>query len=138
MDDLIGYDKLVQQAMRDMVRQALTDLAVRGLPAEHCLNIKFSMNYPGIIWTPDLGPVFNKHKAKNDEVTIAIEGTSWKLVVTSGSTVFIFQDKNHRLTVPFNAITGFYEVAARFGFQLEPVPSDPDSGRKIIPLKKPA
>jgi hypothetical protein len=139
MADLIGYDQLVQQAMRDMVRQALADLAVQGLPADHCLHIKFPINYPGVIWTADLGPVFDKHKDKDNEVTIAVEGASWHLVVTRGSITLIFQDMNsHRLTIPFNAITGFYDVVARFGFQLEALPPDPDDGHKIIPFKKPA
>jgi hypothetical protein len=123
MTDVIGYSRLVQKALRDVIRQVLADVAVHGLPGEHCFRIKFPVNYPGVVY-PSGPPLYEV----NNEIIIAIEGVFWNLEVTQDefSVTLVFHDrKTYRVTVPFNAITGFYDSAPNLRFDLDAVPPEP-------------
>ena len=47
-DDHIRYDILAQEALRQMVRKVLADIAKGGLKGEHHFNITFATRAPGV------------------------------------------------------------------------------------------
>jgi uncharacterized protein len=114
--DLIRYDLLVQDALRSVVRKVLSDTARSGLVGEHHFNIAFKTHAPGVIV-----PAAVKQKFP-DEMSIILQHEFWDLVVTPEAfeVNLNFSRKPERLTVPFDAITGFTDPSVPFGFKLEP------------------
>ncbi|MEM7678156.1 MAG: ClpXP protease specificity-enhancing factor SspB, partial [Myxococcota bacterium] len=49
MNDLMGYERLAQEALRDVIRLALERVADDGLPGEHRIYIKFRTRAEGVV-----------------------------------------------------------------------------------------
>ncbi len=114
--DLIRYDLLVQDALRSVVRRVLADTARAGLPGDHHFNIAFKTQAPGVV-------VPGAVKARfPDEMSIVLQHEFWELKVTQDAfeVMLNFSRRPERLTVPFDAITGFTDPSVPFGFKLEP------------------
>ena len=63
-----------------------------------------------------------------DEMSIILQHEFWDLVVTQEAfeVSLHFSRRPERLTVPFDAITGFSDPSVPFGFKLEPrIAEDP-------------
>jgi len=114
--DLIRYDLLVQDALRSVVRKVLSDTARAGLLGDHHFNIAFKTHAPGVVVPPAIKSRFP------DEMSIILQHEFWDLVVTQEAfeVSLHFSRKPERLTVPFDAITGFTDPSVPFGFKLEP------------------
>ena len=114
--DLIRYDLLVQDALRSVVRKVLSDAARAGLPGDHHFNIAFKTKAPGVVVPPAIRSRFP------DEMSIILQHEFWDLAVTQDAfeVNLNFSRKPERLTVPFDAITGFTDPSVPFGFKLEP------------------
>jgi hypothetical protein len=114
--DLIRYDLLVQDALRSVVRKVLADTARSGLLGDHHFNIAFKTQAFGVVVPPAIKARFP------DEMSIILQHEFWDLVVTQEhfEVSLNFSRKSERLTVPFDAITGFTDPSVPFGFKLEP------------------
>ena len=115
--DHIRYDILAQEALRGVVRTVLADVAEKGLPGEHHFKITFATAAPGV-------RLSDRMRAQYPEaMTIVLQHQFWDLVV--GDDAFevglSFGGVPERLTVPFAAITAFYDPAVQFGFQFETI-----------------
>jgi hypothetical protein len=127
--DLIRYDLLVQDALRSVVRKVLSDTARAGLIGEHHFNIAFKTQAAGVVVPAAVKSRFP------DEMSIILQHEFWDLVVTQDAfeVNLNFSRKPERLTVPFDAITGFTDPSVPFGFKLEPRQTekagDPATGR---------
>ena len=119
--DLIRYDLLVQDALRSVVRKVLSDTARSGLAGEHHFNIAFKTQAPGVVVPAGVRQRFP------DEMSIILQHEFWDLVVTQDAfeVSLNFSRKPERLTVPFDAITGFTDPSVPFGFKLEPRVTEP-------------
>jgi uncharacterized protein len=131
--DLIRYDLLVQDALRSVVRKVLSDTARAGLPGEHHFNIAFKTQAPGVMVPPAIRSRFP------EEMSIILQHEFWDLVVTQEAfeVSLNFSRKPERLTVPFNAITGFTDPSVPFGFKLEPRVSEPPAEPRSAPARRP-
>lgn len=118
--DLIRYDVLVQQALRGVVRRVLTDSAKDGLPGTHHFYISFDTNAPGVKLSPRL------HSMYPEEMTIVLQHQFWDLAVhETGFEVSLSFDKiAERLSVPFDAVTGFFDPSVKFGLKFEAVQAE--------------
>jgi hypothetical protein len=127
--DLIRYDLLVQDALRNVVRKVLADTARAGLPGDHHFNIAFKTGAPGVVVPPAIKSRFP------DEMSIILQHEFWDLVVTPEAfeVNLNFSRKPERLTVPFDAITGFTDPSVPFGFKLEAKVSQPPAEPKSPP-----
>ena len=114
--DLIRYDLLVQDALRAVVRRVLADSARTGLPGDHHFNIAFKTQAQGVVVPPAIRARFP------DEMSIILQHEFWDLVVTQEAfeVSLNFSRRPERLTIPFDAITGFSDPSVPFGFKLEP------------------
>jgi len=114
--DLIRYDLLVQDALRSVVRKVLGDAARDGLKGEHHFNISFKTHAPGVTL-----PASIKQRYP-DEMAIILQHEFWDLSVGAEhfEVSLNFSRKPERLSVPFDAITGFSDPSVPFGFKLEP------------------
>jgi hypothetical protein len=114
--DYIRYDLLVQEALRSVVRKVMAEAARSGLPGEHHFNIAFKTQAPGVVIPPAM------RQRYPDEMAIILQHEFWDLTVTADAfeVSLNFSRKPERLTVPFDAITGFSDPSVPFGFKLEP------------------
>ena len=117
MTDQIRYDLLTQQALRSVVRSVLVDTAKKGLPGDHHFYISFDTRADGVRLSDRLRAQYP------DEMTIILQHQFWDLKV--GEEDFevglSFGGVPERLTVPFEAINGFFDPSVQFGLQFEEV-----------------
>ncbi|MSP48878.1 MAG: hypothetical protein EXQ95_06080 [Alphaproteobacteria bacterium] len=108
--DLLRYDKMIESAMRGVVRQAISDAARHGLPGAHHFYISFRTDHPGTV-VPD----YLKSRYPQ-EMTIVLQYQFWGLDVEeeSFSVTLSFNNAHERLTVPFQAVTVFADPAVKF------------------------
>ena len=113
--DQMHYKELVDDALRNVVRQALARVAESGLPGNHHLYVSFRSHYPGV-----LAPEHLRQKYP-DEITIVLQHQYWGLAVGEDSfeITLSFNGVHELLSVPFGAITGFVDPSVRFGLQFQ-------------------
>jgi uncharacterized protein len=118
--DHIRYDILAQSALRGVVRTVLADAAKKGLPGEHHFKITFATTAPGVRLSERVRDQYPH------EMTIVLQHQFWDLAVTEQAfeVGLSFGGVAERITVPFEAITAFYDPSVQFGFQFETVESD--------------
>lgn len=123
MADQIRYDLLTQQALRGVVRSVLADAAKKGLPGDHHFYITFDTKADGVRISERLLGQYP------EEMTIILQHQFWDLAVNDdGFEVGLsFGGIPEKLTVPFEAITGFFDPSVQFGLQFEEVTEHEDA-----------
>lgn len=114
-EDSLRYDKMVEDALRGVVRDALVQTAEHGLFGEHHFYITFRTRFPGVR-VP--GHILARHP---DEMTIVLQHQFWGLEVVGEhfEVTLSFSGVSERLVIPFAAITGFADPSAKFGLQFQ-------------------
>jgi hypothetical protein len=150
--DEMNYEALAQDALRGVIRSALERAASPGgIPGEHHFYITFKTRGRGVSVPPD---VLAKYP---DEMTIVLQHQYWDLAVEHDlfSVMLKFGGMPKVLTVPYGAVTRFYDPSVQFLLQFEapetvpepvvtmtPEPTRPatvppegdDSGPKVVSL----
>ncbi len=113
--DLLRYDRMVEAALRGVVRQALARVAAEGLPGAHHLIISFRTDAAQVEIPDHLRERFPR------EMTIVLQHQFWDLELDGDAfTVRLsFDDVPERLKVPFAAIVGFADPSVDFGLQFQ-------------------
>lgn len=130
-EDLIGYDRIVEDALRGVVREALKRAAAGGLPGEHHFYVTCRTGAPGVVVPPAL------RKRYPEELTIVLQHQFWDLAVDreSFSVTLSFGGRKEHLEIPFDAITGFADPGVRFALRFGPAPAaDADEDRVEAPV----
>ena len=111
--DLIGYDLLVDTAIRSVVREALKRVEKQGLLGGHHFYLTFKTHDPGVS-IPD----FLKERYP-DEMTIVLQNQYWGLKVEEDhfEVTLTFQKLPATLVIPFAAMAAFNDPGAQFGLQ---------------------
>ena len=125
--DHIRYDILAQAALRGVVRTVLADVAKRGLPGEHHFKITFATVAPGVRLSERMRTQYP------ETMTIVLQHQFWDLAVDDeGFTVGLsFGGVPERVTVPFDAVTAFFDPSVQFGFQFETLDRQAADDRSI-------
>jgi hypothetical protein len=113
--DGLRYDRMVEAALRGVVREAIAQAAENGLPGGHHFYITFKTNASGVDISDHLRTKYP------EEMTIVIEHQFWDLTVTDDSfaVTLSFNNRPERLTVPFTAIGAFADPSVKFGLQFQ-------------------
>ena len=114
--DLMHYEAMAQEALRGVVKAALKKAAApEGLPGAHHFYITFKTNAPGVSGPPDL---LGKYP---DEMTIVLQHQYWDLAPgeTFFSVTLRFGGQPKRLSLPYAAVTRFYDPSVQFLLQFE-------------------
>jgi hypothetical protein len=116
-NDHIRYDLLAQEALRGVVHRVLADAAKNGLPGDHHFYISFATGAPGVKISQRLREKYP------EEMTIVLQHQFWDLIVGEESfeVGLSFNGVPERLTVPFEAIKGFFDPSVEFALQFEVV-----------------
>jgi len=122
----LDYPRMIRDALRAVVREALAQVAAEGLPGPHQLFIGYRSGDPGVrmpAFLRDLHP---------EEMTIVLQHQFWDLEVDSEafSVTLTFGGSRHRLTVPFAAVVTFADPAVSFGLRFDgsPVGGEEEAG----------
>lgn len=120
----IDYNAFTKQALRGVIRNALAQVAERGLPGDHHFYIRFDTTREGVVLPKKLRDKYPKH------MTIVVQHQYEDLVVGEKefSITLSFQKHLQRLTIPFDAIQDFSDPAASFRLQFTPVKKDASAG----------
>ena len=112
--DLMQYEAMAQDALRGVVKMALKRAASPpGLPGDHHFYITFKTRAPGVSGPPELLGQYP------DEMKIVLQHQYWDLA--PGETFFAvtlkFGGQPKRLSVPYAAVTQFFDPHAQFMLQ---------------------
>ena len=112
-EDLLGYNDMVEKAMRSVVRQALERAAKGGLPGNHHFYITFRTDHPDV-QIPD-----RLHQQYPEEMTIVLQHQFWGLVADDeGFDVELSFNKVHEhLRIPYDSLITFADPSVNFGLQ---------------------
>lgn len=115
-EDLIRYDIIIQDALRNAVRKILVEVNRAGLPGEHHFYIAFETTAPGVKISNRLRERYPK------EMTIVLQHQFWDLQITEHAfeVGLSFGGVPEHLYVPFSAIKGFFDPSVQFALEFEP------------------
>jgi uncharacterized protein len=134
--DWLRYDRMVEDALRGVVRRALNDVSASGLPGDHHFYLTFRTGEPGVQIAPALKSQYPK------EMTIVLQHQFWGLEVNEDqfAVTLSFGGKHERLVVPYRSIVSFADPSVKFGLQFEssahegePAEADSATGKTVTP-----
>lgn len=114
-EDLLDYHRMVQRALRGVMREALEVAATEGLPGDHHFYVSFRTGAPGVVT-----PSFLRERYPH-EVTVVIQHQYWDLHVDDEgfSVTLAFEASRQRVGVPWEAVTAFIDPSAEFALRFE-------------------
>jgi len=131
------YDMMVQEALRGVVRQSLTQVCKDGFRGEHHFYITFKTQAPNVA-LPDF-----LHQQYPQEMTIVLQHQFWDLTVEENqfSVGLSFSGVQHKLVIPFSAVTHFTDPSVGFGLQFGDIDeaqkqSDSKNSEKTVILRE--
>ena len=114
-DESLKYDKMVEQALRTVVRRTLVEVAEHGLHGNHQLYISFLTRHPGVEIADYLCLQYPH------DMTIVLEHQFWGLEVKDDAfeISLSFNDIQERLHISFDSIVSFADPAVNFALQFQ-------------------
>lgn len=131
--DLMHYEAMAQEALRGVVKAALKKAAApEGLPGEHYFYITFKTEAPGVSGPQDL---LGRYPG---EMTIVLQHQYWDLAPgeTFFSVTLKFGGQPKRLSVPYAAVTRFYDPYVQFLLQFEPPAPEAELVQDLSPAQE--
>ena len=127
------YDRMMDAALRGVMRDAIARAAERGLPGDHHFYITFQTTHPGVQVPPALRQRFPR------EMTIVLQHQFWGLEVDEArfAVTLSFDSKHERLVIPFPAVTAFVDPSVQFGLQFQAIDA-PAEAPDAAPAQPPA
>jgi len=132
--DQMHYEAMAQEALRGVVKAALKRAAApEGLPGAHHFYITFKTEAPGVSGPADL---LSKYP---DEMTIVLQHQYWDLAPgeTFFSVTLKFGGSPKRVSVPYAAVSRFYDPSVQFLLQFEAAGAAPGEALAAAPAEKP-
>ena len=116
MQDKIGYDLIVEEAMRTIIPKVLGKTGKEGLKGDHHFIITFSTKYSGVVLSD-----FLKEKFPS-QMTIILQHQFQSLVVLEDcfKISLSFSGVMEKLTIPYKAILSFNDPSVNFGLNFKP------------------
>lgn len=115
MTTFIDYNKVVDQAMRGIVRKCLRYVVKNNfrLPGHHHFYITFDLDHKGVQVSNQL------RKTHVEQMTIVLQHQFWDLEVEEDyfSVVLSFNNVREKLHVPYDSLISFADPSSRFGLQ---------------------
>jgi hypothetical protein len=111
--DLYHYEKMVERALRGVVREAIERAAREGLRGNHHFYIGFATGMEGVAIPESLRARYPQ------EMTIVVQHQYWDLEVgeDSFSITLSFQKQLERLVIPFAAVRSFADPSVNFALE---------------------
>lgn len=116
-EDILRYDRMVETALRGVVRKSIEEVIEHGLSGDHHFYITFLTDYPGVD-IPDY-----LHERYPGEMTIVLQYQFSDLSVDNEflRVTLSFNSVPERLVIPMNAISIFADPSVNFALQFQPM-----------------
>lgn len=124
-EDTLRYDRMVESALRGVVRQAITEVIEEGeLPGDHHFYITFMTDFAGVKIPSYL------HDRYPGEMTIVLQYQFYDLDVDEEKmqVTLSFNNVPERLEIPLAAITIFADPSVNFALQFQPMGEEGEDG----------
>lgn len=111
----IDYGQRINFAILTVIKGIIKDLEESKISSNHCFYITFKTQSEGVKIPKNL------LKEYPNEMTVVLQNQYWDLEVKKNffSVTLSFNKKKEFLTIPFDAITKFYDPYVKFSIQLE-------------------
>jgi hypothetical protein len=118
--DILRYDRMVENALRGVVKSSVEDVIDHGLPGDHHFYITFLTDYPGVS-IPDY-----LRERYPGEMTIVLQYQFTDLFVNDErlEVTLSFNNVPEPLVVPLPAVTIFADPSVNFALQFQPMADD--------------
>lgn len=122
-ENTLRYDKMVEYALRGVVKQAVEEVMEDGLPGDHHFYITFLTDHPGVK-IPDY--LRDRYPG---EMTIVLQFQFYDLDVDDErmQVTLSFNNVPEKLEIPLAAITIFADPSVNFALQFQPLGDDLES-----------
>lgn len=119
-DNTLRYDKMVETALRGVVKQAVEEVMKDGLVGDHHFYITFLTDHPGVS-IPDY--LRDRYPG---EMTIVLQFQFYDLDVDDEKmqVTLSFNNIPEKLVIPLAAITIFADPSVNFALQFQPLGDD--------------
>ena len=127
-DEPLNYEKWVEEALRTVIKRALKETELNGLPEDHHFFITFLTCNEGV-------EIPSQLKAEHPrEMTIVLQHQFNNLLVTDvGFSVSLsFKGRACQLSIPFASVIAFADPAINFALQLKIAKNGRDENKKNI------
>lgn len=116
-DNILRYDKMVESALRGVVRKSLEEVIAHGLSGDHHFYITFLTDYPGVKI-----PQYLRDRYPG-EMTIVLQYQFSDLKVEKEKlgVTLSFNNIPERLEIPIGAISIFADPSVNFALQFQPI-----------------
>lgn len=113
MQDLIGYDEIIENSMRSVIYETLKKIEKTGLLGNHYFVITFLTRFTGVKISKKLLDQYN------DEMTIAIQYQYRSLSVSQDhfNISLSFSGKYEKLEIPYKSIISFADPSMSFALK---------------------
>lgn len=122
MQDLIGYDEIIEKSMRSVIHETLKKIEKTGLPGKHYFIVTFATRFPEVVVPksilekyPEEMTIAIQHQFKN----LAVEEDGFKISLSFGG-------KFEKLNIPYKAITSFADPSMNFALKFSMTYGDGD------------
>jgi uncharacterized protein len=121
-DEILRYDRLVEAALRGVVRRAVEEVMQHGLKGDHHFYITFLTDYPGVKI-----PSYLRERYPG-EMTIVLQYQFSDLGVNEErlEVTLSFNNVPERLVIPLGAISIFADPSVNFALQFQPSTDEND------------
>jgi len=127
MQDLIGYDEIIEKSMRSVIYETLKKVEKTGLPGKHYFIVTFATKFQDV--------VLPKHILEKypEEMTIAIQHQFKSLIIEEeGFKISLsFAGKFEKIYIPYRAITSFADPSMNFALKFSMNYNEDDLNEKI-------
>jgi hypothetical protein len=117
-ESLLPYEKWIEQALREVVAQAVEHAAAEGLPGGHHFYITFRTDFPGVVIPQRVRAQYPR------EMTIVLQHQFWDLAYDRGTRAITvglsFGGVPSTLTILLDAVTEFTDPHIRYGLRFPP------------------
>ncbi len=127
--DYIGYQALLDAALRGVVRDALRRIEKQGLIGSHHFYLTFKTGFPGVEMPSFLSEQYP------DEMTIILQHQFWGLKVNEDffEVALTFKKLPATLVIPYKALTKFFDPGVPFGLEFKMVEAEGKTAPKAVP-----
>ena len=116
-ENTLRYDRMVENALRNVVQQSVQEVIDNGLPGDHHFYITFMTEFPGV----DI-PDYLKERYPG-EMTIVLQYQFHDLFIDDNwlKVTLSFNNIPEKLVIPTAAITIFADPSVNFALQFQPM-----------------
>jgi hypothetical protein len=132
--DFIGYQSLIDSALRGVVRDALRRVEKQGLVGNHHFCLTFKTRFPGL----EIPDVLREQYPEEMMIILQHQYSGLKVKEHHFEVTLNFRKIPATLVIPYEALTAFSDPGVQFVLPLRPSETAARPGAKLAPAAEPS